>query len=89
MIFYNYSQKVFFFFLIIYVQINPPQYETIAHNSKWYMLSVRQQKDLAIMLQRLQNGCTLSIGPFQELNFEVATKASDNIFFFFHFLYFE
>lgn len=40
----------------------------------WYTFPVEQQKNIALMLNRMHNGVSLTIGPFSELNFETATK---------------
>lgn len=42
----------------------------------WYKLPKDQQLNIAHVLNRLQNGCTLTIGPFSELNFETSTNVS-------------
>lgn len=40
----------------------------------WYLLPLKHQKTLATAMNRVQNGTTLTIGPFDELNFETATN---------------
>nr|AOT85629.1 odorant receptor 112 [Mayetiola destructor] len=37
---------------------------------KWYLLPPKYQRDVCFMMKRMQNGATLTIGPFQTLNFE-------------------
>lgn len=39
----------------------------------WYYLPKSQQKDLAHMLNRMQNGVVLTQGPFKELDYEMAS----------------
>nr|AOT85630.1 odorant receptor 113 [Mayetiola destructor] len=38
---------------------------------KWYLLPVKRQRDVCHVMNRLQNGAVLTIGPFETLNFEV------------------
>lgn len=40
----------------------------------WYLMSKQNQLDYAHMLNRLQNGAILRMGPFAELNFETFSK---------------
>lgn len=40
------------------------------YNFKWYLLPVPVQKDVMRMMVRMQNGVDLTIGPFEQLNFE-------------------
>lgn len=42
----------------------------------WYYLTTKQQIGYAHILNRLQNGTTLQIGPFAALNFEKFTNVS-------------
>lgn len=42
----------------------------VIYNSNWYALPVEQQKDLKHLMNRTQNGPTLSIGPFSTINRE-------------------
>lgn len=39
----------------------------------WHLLPLRRQKELINLLHRLQNGTVLTIGPFGELDYEMAT----------------
>lgn len=40
------------------------------YDTKWYYLPVDLQKDVALLINRQQNGVKLSIGPFSTLNME-------------------
>lgn len=40
------------------------------------MMSTEEQKDFGHLLFRMQNGLCLTIGPFSELNYEMATDVS-------------
>lgn len=42
----------------------------------WYLMSYQNQLAFAHMLNRLQNGSILRIGPFAELNFETFQKVN-------------
>lgn len=42
----------------------------------WYMMSTKEQKDFGHLLFRMQNGLRLTIGPFGELNYEMASDVS-------------
>lgn len=48
------------------------------YNSKWYYLSVEQQKDLMHLINRQQNGVRLGIGPFSILNLECCYTVSSS-----------
>lgn len=39
----------------------------------WYSMTMSEQKDFAKLLQAMQNGLSLTIGPFDELNYEMAS----------------
>lgn len=39
----------------------------------WYLMSSSEQKNLACLLHRMQNGIRLTIGPLGELNYEMAS----------------
>lgn len=43
------------------------------HEMPWYLLSQKNQKAYGFILQRLQDGAVLRIGPFAELNFATLT----------------
>lgn len=43
-------------------------------NSHWYLLPPKQQLVLGQMINRLQNGAVLSMGPLDDLDFQTATK---------------
>lgn len=67
---------------------------------KWYLLPIRYQRNICQMINRMQNGTTFTIGPFQVLNYEtlkiVSGKWTRNLIkyqspyfiydFFFHFV---
>lgn len=38
----------------------------------WYTFSTSSQKDVAYMMNRLQNGAVLTMGPLAEINYETA-----------------
>lgn len=40
----------------------------------WYLLTLQNQKDIAHILNRAQNGTVLRMGPFSRLDYETATK---------------
>lgn len=40
----------------------------------WYLLPLQNQKDIAHILNRAQNGTVLRIGPFSRLDYETATN---------------
>lgn len=40
------------------------------NNFKWYLLPIDDQKFVLLEIFRLQNGVEITIGPFQQLNFE-------------------
>lgn len=40
------------------------------HNFKWYILPTADQMDVMQMINRIQNGTDLTIGPFGQLNYE-------------------
>lgn len=42
-------------------------------NMNWYHLPMSQQKDLAHMLNRMQNGVVLTQGPLKELDYDMAS----------------
>lgn len=42
----------------------------ILYDFKWYLLPTSDQKNVMHMILRMQNGITLTIGPFQQLNYE-------------------
>lgn len=42
----------------------------ILYDFKWYLLPTNDQKDIMHMINRMQNGVDVTIGPFQKLNFE-------------------
>lgn len=46
----------------------------------WYLMSKENQLSYAHMLNRLQNGAVLRIGPFAELNFETFSKMTNKIY---------
>lgn len=48
------------------------------------MMSTEEQKDFGHLLFRMQNGLCLTIGPFGELNYEMATDVSIVRLFIFH-----
>lgn len=54
------------------------------HEMPWYLLSCKQQLSYAHMLNRLQHGAVLQMGPFGVLNFETlsAVMSHDIIFFY-------
>lgn len=39
----------------------------------WYLMPIAEQRDFSHLLFRMQNGLRLTIGPFGELNYEMAT----------------
>lgn len=45
----------------------------------WYMMSIKSQLAYAHLLNRLQNGVVLRMGPFAELSFETLSDVSRNI----------
>lgn len=40
----------------------------------WYLLSMKSQKNIARILNRVQHGAVLTMGPFSALNYETATN---------------
>lgn len=40
----------------------------------WYSMPKLYQKDIAHMMNRLQNGAVLTMGPFADLNYETASN---------------
>ncbi|XP_031636572.1 uncharacterized protein LOC116349321 [Contarinia nasturtii] len=59
---------------------------TAIYDFKWYLLSKDDQKDVLHMLLRLQNEVPLTIGPFEELNFETLKNLSQKVYSFLMFL---
>ena len=49
------------------------------HELPWYLMTLEQQLDYANMLNRLQNGAILQMGPFAALNLETLSLVSDII----------
>lgn len=50
---------------------------TALWNVPWYLLPPMYQRMLQSILNRIQNGARLTIGPFAELNMETATDVSN------------
>lgn len=46
------------------------------HEMPWYLMSNRSQLAYAHILNRLENGVVLRMGPFGELNLEALSKVS-------------
>lgn len=44
------------------------------------MMSSNEQKDFGHLLLRMQNGSCLTIGPLDELNYEMATDVNSSLF---------
>lgn len=64
-------------FLLIYLCV--PQCEQVErelYEMKWYLMSPTYRKQVAYLLRRWQMGCSIRIGPFEELNYETATNVS-------------
>lgn len=42
-------------------------------------MPIEKQRTLAIVIQRMQNGGKIEMGPFSELNYETASNVNQNI----------
>lgn len=63
----------------------------VLYEFKWYLLPTSDQKNVMHMILRMQNGIKLTIGPFQELNYEalkIVRKCLILVFSLVHFLSF-
>lgn len=42
----------------------------VIYNSTWYALPIKYQKDLMHLINRKQNGVSISVGPLAKINLE-------------------
>lgn len=70
-ILFVYFINIFSVEIMQHTKINNALYEM-----KWHYLDTPGQKQIARMILRAQNGTVLTIGPFDELNYETATIVS-------------
>lgn len=67
----NFS-SIGYLFITIFIQQNDELADALYSDLLWYHLPADLQKDVANMINHLQNGATLTIGPFEILNWETA-----------------